>query len=99
MRLFGLAVTCLLAALLSSPALAAGDKPVFLVQFTDYDQGPIDAWLATKGFQFKQDADRRDRIDFEVGDTGLVLEAKRRALGFIPNESVNVPEFSRIEIN
>ncbi len=100
MRLFGLAVACLLAALLSSPALATGDdKPVHVVRFSDYDHGPIDDWLAKKGFQFKQDADRRDLIDFDVGETGLVIDAKRHAFGFMPNESVNVPEFSRIEID
>lgn len=100
MRILGLAVACLLAALLSSPALATGDdKLVHVVRFSDYDQGPIDDWLATKGFQFEQDADKRDRIDFDVGKTGLVLEAKRHAFGVMPNESVNVPEFSHIEID
>ena len=73
MRLFGLAVTCLLAALFSSPALATGDdKPVYVVRFSDYDQGPIDDWLASKGFQFKQDSKRRDLIDFDIGETELV---------------------------
>ncbi len=42
---------------------------------------------------------RRDYIDLDVGERGLVLEAKRRAFGFMPNESVNVPEFTYVEID
>ncbi len=42
---------------------------------------------------------RRDYIDLDVGERGLVLEAKRRAFGFMPNESVNVPDFTYVEID
>ena len=69
------------------------------MRFTDYAQGSIDDWLQGKGFRFEQDAKRRDRIDLDVGTNGLVLEAKRRAFGIMPNESVNVPTFTHIEID
>ncbi len=80
-------------------ALADGGKLVHLVTFTDYEEGPIDDWLMGKGFRFERDARRRDRIDLDVGENGLVIEAKRRVHGIMTNESVNVPEFSFIEID
>jgi hypothetical protein len=53
----------------------------------------------SKGFQFEQDAKRRDRIDLEVDDGRLVIEAKKPAFGIMPNETVNVPEFTFVEID
>ncbi len=74
-------------------------KLVHVVRFTDYELGPVKDWLQGKGFQFKEDMRRRDYIDLDVGERGLVLEAKRRAFGFMPNESVNVPECTYVEID
>ncbi len=85
--------------LTSPPVLAADGKLAHVVRFTDYQQGSIDDWLLGKGFKFQGDADNRDRIDFEVGSSGLVLEAKRRAHGIMHNESVKVPAFTHIEID
>ncbi len=78
---------------------ADGGKLVHLVSFTDYEEGPIDDWLMGKGFRFERDARRRDRIDLDVGENGLVIEAKRRVHGIMTNESVNVPEFTFVEID
>ncbi len=85
--------------LTSPPVLAADGKLVHVVRFTDYQKGPIDDWLLGKGFKFKQDADRRDLIDFDIVPNGLLLEAKRGAFGIMPNESVNVPAFTHVEID
>ncbi len=82
-----------------APVSADNGKLVHIVRFTDYEQGPIDDWLQGKAFQFEQDARRRDRIDLDIGSGGLVLEAKRRAFGIMPNEAVNVPDFTHIEID
>ena len=92
-----LAIACL--SLPWTAALGDGGKLVHVVRFTDYEEGSIDDWLAAKGFRFQQDATRRNRIDLDVGDKGLVIDAKRRAHGIMTNESVNVPEFSAIEID
>ncbi len=81
------------------PAAAGEGMLVHIVRFSDYVEGPIDDWLLAKGFQFEQDARRRDRIDLDVGENVLVLEAKRRAFGIMPNESINVPTFTFIEID
>ncbi len=74
-------------------------KLIHVVRFTDYEFGPVEDWLRGKGFHFEEDARRRDRIDFDVGENGFAVEAKRRAFGFMPNESVNVPEFTYVEID
>lgn len=93
-------ILALFALCLPSARVFGGDgKLVYVVRFTDYEQGPIDDWLLGKGFQFERDAKRRDRIDLDVGSSGLVLEAKRRAFGIMPDEAVNVPEFTFIEID
>ena len=99
MRVIG-SVFVFLAALLATAQVSANDgKLVHLVRFTDYEQGPVEDWLQGKGFQFEEDARRRDRIDLDVGEKGLILEAKHRAFGFMPNESVNVPDFTYVEID
>ena len=83
----------------ATQSLADGEQLVHTVHFTDYEAGPIDNWLAGKGFKFELDAKRRDLIDFDVGVDGLTVEAKRRTFGVMANESVNVPKFSYIEID
>ncbi len=99
MRFLIFVVALLSAGIAVAPVSAADRKLVHVVRFSDYAQGSIDDWLQGKGFQFEQDAKRRDRIDLDVGSNGLVFEAKRRAFGIMPNESVNVPTFTHIEID
>ena len=84
---------------LFSVAQAAESKLVESVRFSDYETGPVEDWLQGKGFKFEQDARNRNRIDLDVGETGLTVETKRAALGLMPNESVNVPDFTHIEID
>ena len=99
MRFLIFLLSLLFASLANAPTSANDGKLVHVLRFTNYEQGSIDDWLQGKGFQFKQDAQRRHRIDLDVGSSGLVLEAKRRAFGVMPNESVNVPTFTHIEID
>ena len=99
MRLIGSVFAILAALLAAAPVWAVEGKLIHVVRFTDYEFGPVEDWLRGKGFQFKEDARRRDRIDFDVGENGFAVEAKRRAFGFMPNESVNVPEFTYVEID
>ncbi len=99
MRVIGSAFAILIAVLAAAPVWASGGKLVHVVRFADYELGPVEDWLQSKGFQFKEDARRRDLIDLDVGENGLALEAKRHAFGFMTNESVNVPEFTYVEID
>lgn len=96
--LFAAALAAL--ALAAPPPAAAADKLVHVLSFTDYAEGPVEDWLQGKGFKAERDAKRRDRIDLDVDpDKGLIVEAKRRAFGILANESVNVPEFTAVEID
>ncbi len=88
-----------LALSLAAPLRANDEKLVKVLRFTDYEDGSIEDWLEGKGFQFERDARKRNYVDLEVDDRGLVIEAKRRAFGILPNESVNLPDFSYIEID
>ncbi len=99
MRVIG-SLFVILAALFAAPPVRANEAQlVHVIRFADYELGPVEDWLQGKGFQFKEDMRRRDYIDLDVGETDLVLEAKRGALGFMINESVNVPEFTYVEID
>ena len=84
---------------ISVSAVAESKKLAHIIRFNDYEQGSEEDWLQGKGFKFKEDAQRRDRIDLEVNNGTLVIEAKRRAFGIMPNETVNVPEFTYVEID
>jgi len=99
MRFLIFLLSLLFAGLANAPTSADEGKLIHVLRFTDYEQGSIDDWLQGKGFQFQQDAQRRHRIDLDVGPSGLVLEAKRRAFGIMSNESVNLPTFTHIEID
>ena len=85
--------------LVSAPAWAAGGRLVHLVRFNDYAEGSVENWLLGKGFQLERDAARQDRIDLGVSENSLELTIKHRALGIMPNESVNVPDFTHVEID
>jgi hypothetical protein len=96
---FGVALLCL-ASYLSVPVSADTELHlVHVIQFHDYEIGSIDDWLMDKGFRFEQDAKRRDRLDFDIKDSALVIEANRQSLGLLPNEAVNLPDFNYIEID
>ncbi len=99
MRLLVLTLTLMSAVSAAASISSADEKLVHVVRLTNYEQGSISDWLQGKGFRFQQDAKRRDRIDLDVGPNGLVLESKRRAFGIMSNESVNVPEFTFVEID
>jgi hypothetical protein len=81
------------------PALADNPKLAHIIRFSDYQIGSEEDWLQAKGFEFKEDMRHRNRIDLEVNGESLVVEAKRRAFGVMLNETVNVPEFTHIEID
>jgi len=93
------AAVLLVSANLFSTAEAAEEKLIYSITFSDYEEGSLEAWLLAKGFQFERDAKRRNLIDLDVGDNGLVLNTQRKALGLFPNESVNLDNFTAVEID
>ena len=80
-------------------AIAESTKPVYVINFSDYTSGSVHDWLRGKGFQFEHDARRGKGIDLDGSNNRLTMETQRRAFGLMPNEAVNVPEFSNIEID
>ncbi len=88
-----------LSCLVSFAAIADTAKPVHIVRFNDYETGSEEDWLQGKGFEFTRDMRKRNLIDLGVNDASLVIEAKRRALGVMLNETVNVAEFSYLEVD
>ena len=82
------------------PAVAADDAQLaHVIRFSDYRIGATEDWLGGKGFEFKEDMRYRNRIGLEVNDTGLVIEARRRAFGIMLNDAADVSEFGHIEID
>ncbi len=99
MRYSSILLAIFLTWLSASPAGAAGDRLVHVIRFTGYTGGSIEDWLQVKGFKLERDAARQDRIDLGVSENSLELDIKRRALGIMPNETVNVPDFTHVEID
>jgi hypothetical protein len=80
-------------------SIAESPTPVHVISFTDYEKGSKEDWLKGKGFEFKEDAQRRKLIQLEVKNDSLFIEARRPAFGIMPNEAVNVPEFTYVEVD
>ena len=73
-------------------------KVNFAIDFTDYEEGSVESWLEAKGFKFRRGARDRTKLDLDVGENGLILEAKKRVMGLIVNEGVDLEEFSSVRI-
>ena len=78
---------------------ANSSKPLYKVSFDDYKTGDEREWLAGKGFEFKEDAKYRTRVLFTGDNDRLNVEVERRAFGIMLNESVDISDFSYVEID
>lgn len=78
---------------------ADAERLTHVIRFDDYESGSEEDWLLGKGFQFEQDARYRNRVGFGISDDGLVIEARRRAYAILINESVNISDFTFVEID
>jgi hypothetical protein len=73
-------------------------KVNLFIDFSDYSEGPIDAWLQTKGFDFEQGTKDRELLELSSNDGSLTLEAKGHVRQFIVNDEVKLEKFSTIRI-
>jgi hypothetical protein len=89
-----MALLCLAAARSTG---AADPGIVYAVDFKGYKSGSVLEWLHRKNFVAKQDADNKSKIALSIEDQALVLEAKKRALGLLVNET-DIPGARRIRI-
>lgn len=76
----------------------ADPRVAYQLDFTDYDEGSVEKWLASKGFAFKADADDRKKIELDVGDDGLIVEAVKKARSLLVNERANVSDYQKVRI-
>jgi hypothetical protein len=79
-------------------ASAATYQGPFAVDFTDYRSGSVEAWLRSKGFEFKRDAGSPDKIALHADARGLALEALKPAQGLLINNLANAGAYSAVEI-
>jgi hypothetical protein len=80
------------------PENETSQKDTFLMDFSDYEEGPIEEWLEGKGFELKEAAKDRKKLDLDVDEGALFLEAKKPLLALIVKESVDLGEYSRVKI-
>lgn len=83
------------------PALPVDDglnEVIYSVGFSDYAQGPVENWLESKGFKFKDGIMIRSKRDLYIDDGALAVEAKEPVRGFLANESVEIKDFSKVRI-
>jgi hypothetical protein len=89
------------AATSSNPGKKGDDtfqKINYFIDFTNYTEGSVESWLREKGFEFERDARDRKKLDLDVGEEGLILEAKRPMFGILLNETVDLEEFTSIRL-
>jgi len=83
------------------PALSVDDGlngVTYSVGFSDYTEGPVENWLESKGFKFKDGIMIRSKLDLDIDDGALVIKAKEPVRGFLANESVEVKDYSKVRI-
>ena len=73
-------------------------KVNYFIDFSDYETGSVENWLRKKGFKFERDARDRKKLDLDVGENDLILEAKHPMFGIMVNEGVDLEEFTTIRL-
>jgi hypothetical protein len=73
-------------------------KNNYLIDFSDYREGSIEEWLKDKGFEFEQAAKDRKKLDLDVDEGALILEAKTRLRAFIANYSLEPRKYSGVRV-
>ena len=82
----------------TKPENGTSQKNTFPIDFSDYEEGSIEEWLEKKGFELKEEAKDRRKLDLDVDEDALFLEAKKPLMALIVIESVDLGKYSRIKI-
>jgi hypothetical protein len=82
----------------SKPENDTSQKNTFLIDFSDYEEGSIEEWLEKKGFELKEAAKNRKKLDLDVDEGALFLEAKKPLRALIVKDSVNLGKYSKVKI-
>jgi hypothetical protein len=83
---------------MTNAANAAAPATGYVVDFTDYRAGSVDAWLRAKGFAFERDAKDNASIEYKADARGLEVSALRPAQGILINRMIDANAFSSVEI-
>jgi hypothetical protein len=73
-------------------------KPIYRLDFSDYNGGSLETWLQSKGFKFEEAAKNPDALKLSVQDGALILEAKERLRGFLFKDSMDIKDFSKVRL-
>jgi hypothetical protein len=80
------------------PAGGGASQRTWVIDFADYDGGPMEAWLHTKGFRLEHGAEDPASLALSHHAGALVLEAKQPVRGFLVNDQVKLAHVSTIRI-
>jgi hypothetical protein len=80
------------------PAGHGVPKVTWVIDFTDYAGGSMEAWLHAKGFRLEHGAQDPASLTLSHHTGALVLEAKQPVRGFLVNDQVTLQHFSKIRI-
>jgi hypothetical protein len=77
---------------------AKAGAAAYVIDFSQYQGGPVDKWLETHNYRLEKDARNRQLLRLSIKDGILLLEAKARMNGFILNDSINLENARTIKI-
>jgi hypothetical protein len=69
------------------------------LDFSEYTEGPIEAWLEAKGFRLEQGAEDPDLLALSIHEGALVVEAKAPVKGFLVNQDIHLKKVSKVRIH
>ncbi|MGD8252757.1 MAG: hypothetical protein PVI74_06395 [Syntrophobacterales bacterium] len=82
----------------SKPGNETSQQKGYLIDFSDYEEGSIEEWLEKKGFELKEAAKNRKKLDLDVDEGALFFESKKPLLALIVKKFVDPAEYSKIKI-
>jgi hypothetical protein len=81
------------------PAGHGWPEVAWRVDFSDYVEGSIEAWLQAKGFHLEQGAQDPDLLALSIHEGALVVEAKAPVKGFLVKQDVQLEKVSKVRIH
>jgi hypothetical protein len=81
------------------PAGYGGPEVAWRLDFSDYVEGSIEAWLQAKGFRLEQGAEDPELLKLSIHEGALVVEAKAPVKGFLVKQDVPLEQVSKVRIH
>src|SRR5262245_18592779 len=72
--------------------------PIYRLDCSDYQGGPAETWLESKGMRLEEAAKHPNELKLSVQDGRLVLEARERLRGFVYKDSMEIKDFSKVRL-